>query len=130
MIAQFFDRQDTANPMNGTMLDNSDELRKMLSELRSRQPFFAELIGENGYKLLLGIGFSDSCVQHSSADGSAPYLMAVAVEAREGEVEFLIADTASPVPMRYCLSYETMVEIATHFLNSGERYPTVDWEEL
>ena len=131
-MAQFFDRQDTANPMNGTGVRNSTELRHLLDRMRDREPFFAELIGENGFKLLLGIGPSDACVQFSASNGSAPYLMAVAQHTTkdEGEIEFLIGDTASPVPKRYSLPYETMVEVAAHFVDSGERHLGVEWEEV
>ena len=132
MTAQFFDRQDPANPMNGATVRNSIELREMLGRLRGRQPFFAELIDENGFKLLLGIGASEGCVQFSATDGSAPYLMAVAKNAPRGagEVEFLIGDTATPVPKRYCLPYDTMVAIAARFADSGQRDLGVDWEQV
>lgn len=129
MIVQFFDRQDTANPMDGMLIRNSVELRQLLDRLRDRQPFFAELIS-NSHKLLLGIGASNACVQYSATDGSAPYLMAVAKDAPDvqGEAEFLIGDTTTPVPMQYCLPYDTMVEVAAWFADSGKRYPGVTWE--
>lgn len=132
MMAQFFDRQDTKNSLNGMRVGSSTELRQLLDRLRDREPFFAELIGENGFKLLLGIGSSEACVQFSAADGSAPYLMAVEHDAgaAEGETEFLIGDTASPVPKRYALSCETMVRIAGAFVDSGERHAGVVWEEV
>lgn len=132
-MAQFFDRQEEANPLNGTSVRNSTELRHLLDRVRDREPFFAELIAENGFKLLLGIGASEACVQFSAADGSVPYLMAVARDApsaAEGEVEFLIGNTASPVPKRFSLPYETMVEIAARFVDSGERHAGVAWEEV
>jgi hypothetical protein len=59
--------------------------------------------------------------------------MAVAHETpntAEGEVEFLIGDTATPVPKRFSLPYETMVEIAARFVDSGERHAGVAWEEV
>lgn len=132
MMAQFYDRQDTDNLLNGTWIHDSLELRRLLGDLRSRIPFFAELIGENGFKLLLGVGSPSSCVQFSPADGSTPYLMAASdkITDEEGEIEFLIGDTASPVPGRYLLPYDTMVDIAAHFIDSGSRFPFVNWEEI
>lgn len=46
----------------------------------------------------------------------------------EGEVEFLIGDTATPVPRRFSLPYKTMVEVAVRFVDSGERDAGVAWE--
>jgi hypothetical protein len=132
MMTQFFDRQDTINPLNGTEIRDATELRHLLNSLRHKNPFFAELIGENGFKLLLGIGAAEGCIQFSAADDSAPYLMAVAkdITDTEGEAEFLIENTASPVPKRYCLSYDTLIEVAAHFVNSGDRSPHVAWEAV
>jgi len=132
MKAQFFDRQDTANPLNGTSIESFAELQSMLESVRNRPPFFAELIGDNGFKLLLGLGTNEGCVQFSSTDGAPPYLMAVAPNPRDsiGESEFLIGDTASPVPKRYCMPYEAVVHIAAAFLQTGQRKPDVHWEEI
>lgn len=131
-MARFFDRQDLSNPANGSVLPSSVELRQLLARLSNRPPFFAELIGDNGYKLLLGIGTNQACVQHSAEDGSPPYLMAVAHDATDsaGRVEFLIGDTPSPVPMRYCIPYQTMLDIAARFVDAGIRDTRVAWEEI
>jgi hypothetical protein len=132
VITRFFDRQNTANPLNGTTICDSTELRRLLDSVSDRPPFFAELIGENGFKLLLGIGSAGGCAQFSAADGSAPYLMAVAEDGpkMEGEIKFLIGDTASPVPKRYLLPYLALVDVAAGFVSSGERCPHVAWEEV
>lgn len=132
MISQFFDRQDPVNPMNGSRVGDPVELQRLLDGIRGRPPFFAELIGDNGFKLLLGIGDDGGCVQFSAADGSAPYLMALAEDPSnvEGEIEFLIGDTASAVPGRFFLPYEILVDVAATFVSSGERSSHVVWEEL
>jgi len=132
MKAQFVDRQDPRNPMNGRTLSNSAELQSALVLQRDRPPFFAELIGENGFKLLLGLGRNDGCVQFSATDGSSSYLMAVAsgVEDRVGEKSFLIGGELTPVPMRYCLPFETVVDIADEFIRTGRRKADVSWEEI
>jgi len=71
-MVQFFDRQDPANSLNGVEIHDSTGLRRLLDSVRDRPPFFAELIGENGFKLLVGIGAITGCVQFSAADGAAP----------------------------------------------------------
>ena len=131
MRARFFDRQDTANPLNGRMLSSPAAARDIVRRMQGRTPFLAELIGENGRKLLLGLGSADGCVQFSSSDGSPPYLMAVGSNPdEEGEQEFLIGGAASPVPRRYCLPMLKVEEIAAAFLDSGKRAPHVTWEEI
>ena len=131
MKAQFFDRQDAANPLNGMSITNLFELRSALESVRGRPPFFAELIGDNGFKLLLGIGSDEGCAQFSSVDGAAPYLMAVSPNGEvEGEQVFLIGDTASPVPKRYCLPSGTVEDIAATFLQTGQHKSDVPWEEI
>lgn len=132
MTAQFFDRQE-AGPVEGVTVHSSAELRNLLSRIRDRKPFFAELVGDNGFKLLLGIGAPESCVQFSSTDGSPPYLMAVDPGRGSnpvGEVEYLIGDTATPVPKRFVLPYPTMVEVAARFVDEGDRHTGVLWEEV
>lgn len=131
MMAQFFDRQDIDNPLNGTSITKLSELRSALKSTRGRSPFFAELIGDNGFKLLLGIGSDEGCAQFSSVDGSPPYFMAVAPDGgEEGEKVFLIGDTASPVLKRYCLPYDAIEAIAETFLQIGRRKSDVVWEEI
>jgi hypothetical protein len=132
MRTRLYDRQNTADPTDGTLVESADQLRALLERFSTRPPFFLELIGDNGYKLLLGLGPDQCCAQFSAVDGSPPYLMAVAsdAEVREGDVEFLMGDTPSPVPMRYCLPRPALVEIAAEFIQSGGRKSTVTWEEI
>lgn len=132
MKTTFFDRQDTANSLNGKTIDSVSELREILTSGRDRSPFFAELIGENGSKLLLGLGNREGCVQFSSTSGAPPYLMVVAPDQcnSEGDLEFMIDGTASPVPRRYCVSYETMENVAAEFVRTGQRSLDTQWEEI
>jgi hypothetical protein len=135
MRSQFFDRQHTDNPLNGVMVDNSAALRTLVHNLQGREPFFAELIGDNRCKLLLGIGPAEGCVQFSTVDGAPPYLMAMRNDPEQEGVEqncldFLIGDTPTPVPRRYCLPMHKVVEIAANFLMQGERSTDVTWESI
>jgi len=129
--AQFFDRQDTGNPLNGVVFEDPEAIRQIVQDMQLRVPFFAELVGTKGHGLLLGLGSSDGCVQFSSNDGGPPYLMAVRPNGKhEGEQDFLISGTPSPVPRRYCLPMAKVAEIAATFLENGERYPDVEWEAI
>jgi hypothetical protein len=44
--------------------------------------------------------------------------------------EFLIGDTPSPVPSRFCPPFDTLKDIAAYFQMTGERSPAVSWEEI
>ena len=68
MIVQMFDRQDAANPVNGALPVAPSWLLHTLNALRRRKPFFCELVADNGYTLLLGVGPS-GCAQCSRSDG-------------------------------------------------------------
>ncbi|MEX0701314.1 MAG: Imm1 family immunity protein [Planctomycetales bacterium] len=132
MIARFFDRQDTANPLNGVTVPDERTLDEALDSLRKREPSFCELMGDNGFELLIGVGHDIGCVQYSAADGSLPYLIAVASESAndDGYVEFLTADTPTPIPVRYCLPLRMIRAIAAEFVITGERSESVTWEEV
>ncbi|MEO1245769.1 MAG: Imm1 family immunity protein [Pseudomonadota bacterium] len=132
MKTTFFDRQDTDNPLNGKTINSVSELQEVLTSDRDRLPFFAELIGENGFRLLLGLGSREGCVQFSSIDGSPPYLMVVSPDESnsEGDLEFMIGGTVSPVPRRLCVPYETVEKTAAEFVQTGQRGLDIQWKEV
>ena len=132
MNATLYDRQESNSPLNGTKITHSDQLRSVLSTVRDREPFFAELIGDNGFKLLLGLGSNEGCVQFSSVEGDPPYLMAVAPRVDESKPErsFLIGNTPTPIPARFALPSEVLLSIAGEFIDSGGRSEMVTWEEI
>ena len=131
MRALFFDREDENDPHNGTEIECADQLTGILESVRARTPFFAELVGENGYSLILGIG-ALGCAQYSPCDGDTPYLMALdpTTQLGEGHLEFLARGTLTPVSMRYALSIERVKEIAIQFLTNGTTSDSVRWEEI
>jgi len=132
MKITFFDRQNASNPLNTTVITTTTELLDILDGLKGRSAFFCELVGENGFNLLLGVGGDISCVQYSPSDGGTPYLVATSGKSAEANdyAEFLINDTRTPVQSRYCLPFETVKEIAAHFLETGERTHGVIWEQI
>jgi hypothetical protein len=70
MAARFYDRHDELNPLNGSELALGVAAYRIIDQSRSREPFFCELVGENGYKLMLGIGTNIGCAQYSACDGT------------------------------------------------------------
>jgi hypothetical protein len=130
MKAVFNDLQDYSSELDGATVHNRSELFRILDGARDRNPFGCELLGENDYKLTLGIGKHVGFVQHGRSDGDTPYLVAVSPSEYEVDAEFLVGDTPSPIPRRFCLPFEIVKEIAAYFIESGERSPAVAWEEI
>jgi hypothetical protein len=132
MTIRFFDRQDKHNDLNGTTFSDPANLVAVLESLKHRPAFFCELVGDNSYNLLVGVGSQCGCLQYSLSDGRPPYLMAVDKKPAGGSdyLDFLTGDTPTPVAGRYCLPFETVEKAAGHFLLTGERYPEVNWEEI
>jgi hypothetical protein len=132
MNAVFKDMQDHSSRLDGATVHDRKELFALLDSIRDRQPFGCELVGENDYKLTLGIGEHIGFVQHSPADGDTPYLLAVAPEkcCEQEYVEFLVGDTPTPIPQRFFLPFEAVKRIAAYFIETGERSPAFSWEEI
>jgi hypothetical protein len=132
MIAAFFDRQESANPLNGCKVYEPDRIAQILRSLQNRTPFLCELVGDAGFNLLLGVGGQFGCAQYSSRDGSPPYFMAVAEQpaATDEYIEFLAGDTPTPIARHYCLTFGSIQSIATHFVITGQRHPGFFWEQI
>jgi len=100
--------------------------------LSSRPPFFAEVEGENGFNLLVGVGGKWSCLQHSAVNGSPPYLVAVPREPQFGfhDMEFLAGNTPTPIRGRYILRAELAEKVISFFVETGIKSELVEWEEI
>jgi immunity protein Imm1 of predicted polymorphic toxin system len=132
MIVSLHDCQDQTSSVNGLAVTSDDQLLQVLDSLRTRQPFFVELIGENGYELLVGIGGSFGCAQYGRSDGEPPYLVAVSsarITPRD-HIEFLAGNTPTPISSRYILSFQKVKEIASYFRATGTRSTDVSWEQI
>ena len=132
MIVRYKNQQNDSDPMNGLVLTSKRELSNLLQARRNDPPFLARLWADNGFEITIGIAGEIGCVQYSSSDGRAPYLMAHSVNPplKSGDVEFLTADTPTPVPAAEIISFAELEEIALHFLETGERSSSVSWEPL
>jgi Immunity protein Imm1 len=132
MKVRYLNYQNESDPMNGKVITEQAKLAELLDSRRNEPPFIAELSGDNGYHIEFGIGDDVGCVQFSSSDGKPPYLVAVppCPHMTSGDVEFLTADTPTPVPARNILNFDELKKIALHFLQTGERSEAVSWEAL
>jgi Immunity protein Imm1 len=131
MNVTFFDREDEANPLNGTVARHREQLLQILNGLRNRPPFVCELLGENGLHLHVGIGKLGHA-QYSRSDGEPPYLLAMGPRPgrRDEYVDFLLGGTPTPISKRYCMPFDSIREIAAYFLETGRAHPSFAWEEF
>ncbi|MDE8347729.1 MAG: Imm1 family immunity protein, partial [Acidocella sp.] len=133
VIARFIDRQDSHNPHNGAEVPSLETLVSWLDETRGRPPFFCELLGDNGFRLLVGVSGTVGCAQYSAMSGKPPYLMATDAREIKGEndyVEFLTANTDTPVPKKFCLPMSRIKEVLADFVATGEKGERVTWEAI
>jgi hypothetical protein len=91
------------------------------------------LVGSNGFTLTVGLSADIGCVQHAPSDGGLPYLMATdpnESHASADDVSFSVGGTDTPIARRYCIPFQRVQQIVAHFMETGNRSPTVDWEEI
>ena len=132
MKATFFDRQDAHNALNGTVLEHESQAKRLLGKLGLSRSHFCELLGENGYNLLLGVSRDLSCAQYSLSNGMPSYFMAVRPDRLhpvQGH-QFLSGGTATPIRGEFCLPLSLGIQIAVDFVRSGQRSSAVRWQEI
>ena len=131
MIVRYDNEQSASDPLSGAAIDGSLRLAQLLESRRDNAPFFARLTGDNGFEIMIGIA-RDVGVQYSRSNGRPPYLMAVSYDppVKRGCVEFLAANTPTPIAARYIISFDELKTIALHFLNTGERSDSTSWQVL
>jgi hypothetical protein len=132
MIVRYKNQQDDSDPMNDVAITSKRQLSNLLQTRRINAPFLARFWSDNGFEIMVGIGGELGCVQYSRSDGRRPYLMAHSPNPplNSGGVEFLTANTPTPVPAAEIISFAELEEIAIHFLETGERSSLVLWEAL
>ncbi len=105
IVVRYKNQQNESNPMNDIAITSKKELSDLLRARQHNTPFLARLSGDNGFEIMLGIAGQVGCAQHSRSDGSLPYLMAHSTNPSmtNGDVEFLTADTPTPVQLQKSL---------------------------
>jgi hypothetical protein len=133
MKVRYVNRQDNSDPMNGSAVAEADKLAELLDGRRNSVPFIADLAGDNGFELMIGVAGDLGCAQFSRLDGKPPYLMAVSAHpppVEAGYFEFLAASTPTPIAARYIISFDELKQIACHFADTGGRSDAVSWQEF
>ncbi len=131
MSAVFFDLQDETNPDNGKIVEDGASVKELLRKNTSRRPFTCQLVYEDRLQLMIGLGQDQCCVQHSSSNGDSPYLVGYLKEKRglTGEVEFMLSGSPTEISRRQCFPLNILLEVAAHFVETGDTSSIVLWEE-
>lgn len=130
MQVKFVDFDTNEQPVPQVVLSRRDEVTKLLNGMRNREPFMCELVGDNGYKLGIGIGADVGCVQYSRVDGEPPYLMASNGIEYGDEHTFMMSGTPTPVDGKFCLPMTKVIDIAGFFVETGRKPAEINWEEI
>lgn len=132
MKTVYRNQQYDDDPSNGSIIGNDEELTGLLERDRSNIPLFIRLSCDNGFNLLLGVAHNLGCVQYSKSDGMPPDLLAVSARPpmKRGYVEFLTANTPTPVAARYIIPFDDLLQIALYFVHTGERSNNVLWQKF
>lgn len=132
MIVRYLSHQDKFDPMNSQVVTGAAELTELFAGRRNRPPFIAELSADNGFQIVFGLGSDFCCAEYARADGDLPYLMAVSANPRlnVGDVEFLAANTLTPIAAQYILTFDELMEIVVYFLMTGERSDAFSWKQV
>ena len=132
MNAVFQDLEDDNNEKNGTRVSNERDFKLLLQSFGDRQPFSFWLSADNGITLTIGWSATIGCVQYAASDGQPPYWVTVGDSSADANehVNFLAGGTQTPIPKRSCMPLERVVEVVRYFLETGERWPEVEWEEV
>jgi hypothetical protein len=132
MKVRYFNCQDNLDPLHGTVIAESAELEKMLEDAKRKPPFIAELHADNGFEVSIGICENYGWFQYSNLDGNPPYLNAMSPQRplKRGFVEFLDANTPTPIPARYIISFDELKSISIHFFRTGRPSSVVSWEDF
>lgn len=132
MKIHYLNHQNKRDPMHGAFITGSAQLAGLLDNARREPPFVANLEGDNGYEILMGIGKKFGWAQFSRSNSGGPYLMAVSPEPplKRGYLEFLAANTPTPIAARCVIRFDELKKVALDFLKTGEKSDVVSWQPL
>jgi hypothetical protein len=131
MSAIFYDLQDETNPDNGKIVEDGASVKELLRKNALRRPFTCQLVYEDRLQLMIGLGEHHCSAQHSANNGDSQYLVGYLRENRgqTGEVEFMLSGSPTEISRRHCFPLDILLEVAAHFVETGDRSSIVLWEE-
>lgn len=128
MKVEFHDYAVNERPVK--VFDDASALIDFLRQFKTEEFASAELRGENGYRLVIGINGEVAFAEYSSQDGEPPYLVAVSPTAViKGTHIFLVTNEGTEIDGRHCLAFPVFAEVVRRFIETGERAEIVEWED-
>lgn len=128
MKVEFHDYAVKKRPIR--TFDNASVLIDFLRQCKSAEFASAELLGENGFRLVISIDGELAFAEYSSQDSEPPYLIAVSpTVVVEGFHMFLVTNEGTEICGRHCLAFPVFEEVVRHFIETGERTAIVEWED-
>lgn len=110
---------------------NADELEAALRQAHKRWPAIVDIdIASFENVLTIGVDEHIGCILFQNRSGDPPYCMVVGdPEAPDGDFEFDVGGTATPIPLRRCIPIEESISLVRHFYEHGEFPDGTEWEE-
>lgn len=107
---------------------STNELTSFLRQLQTEEPSAGELIGENGYKLTVGIDGDIAFAQYSSINGDPPYMVAHASNiVSQKSHDFIVTGSPTEIDGECCLPFSEFEKVVCDFMETGQRSPSVEW---
>ncbi len=115
-------------------ISNEKELRDLLHNLVKHVSRVVILEIPDVGIFTLGVGLPYGFIQFSKT-GEPPYLVASVDGSTKGidlddEIEFDANGTPTPIPKRFCMSYDQVVDIIVHYFTNHETPQFIKWEEI
>lgn len=128
MKVEFHDYAVRKRPVK--TFDHASALIDFLRQCKTEEFASAELLGENGFRLVIGIDGDLAFAEYSSQDDEPPYLIALSpTVVVDGMHIFLVTNEGTEIHGRHCLAFPVFEEVVRHFIETGERTATVEWED-
>ena len=111
------------------LITSKGQLEKVLRDYARKSARILELHDIDGTKLQLGIGGAYTCAHFIEAENVPASWDARTKDVRaRGDIEFMLAGTATPVAPEFCLTLEEGLNAAKFFCETAERDSALFWE--
>ena len=120
-----------AGDYDSIAIESADELEAALRQGHKRWPAIVDIdIASFETVLTIDVDEHIGCILFGDRSGDPPYCMVVGnPEAPEGDFEFDVGGTPTPIPLRRCIPMEQVITLAKHFFKHGEFPAGTEWEE-
>jgi len=103
-------------------VESVDELEAALRQAHKRWPAVVYIdVASQRDMLCIDVDEHIGCIMFGDRSGDPPYYMVVGnPEAPDGDFEFDVGGTATPISLRRCIPIEKVISLVRHFCEHGE----------